>query len=67
MTKDEAIAAIYKGGFVTCTREQYVLALRRSIQEQASKWLDSNDGVRAMIALQEVKRLDVKFNFNVNI
>jgi hypothetical protein len=58
MTKEEAISAIYQGNLVECTREEYHSGLRTAIQEQAGKWIDGNDGLRAMIALDQVKRLD---------
>lgn len=61
MTQQEAIAAIYQGQSVDCTKEEYNSGLRTAIQDQAGKWIDGNDGLRAMIALEEVKRLDKKF------
>jgi hypothetical protein len=53
MTKEQAISAIYRGELIECEVEQYP-EIRTAIQEQAGKW--------AAIALQEVKRLDTKFN-----
>lgn len=61
MTNSEAITAIYQGNQVDCTEEEYHHGLRTAIQEQAGKWIDGNDSLRAMIALEEVKRLDKKY------
>ncbi len=58
MNKNEAIAAIYQGSLVDCTRDEYHSEVRNAIQDQAGKWIDGGDGLRAMIALEEVKRLD---------
>ena len=62
MTNQEAINAIQQGSLVDCTAEEYHSRIRTAIQDQAGKWIDNNDHVRAMIALQEVKRLDAKYS-----
>ena len=62
MTNQEAINAVYQGNLVDCTAEEYHSRIRTAIQDQAGKWIDNNDHVRAMIALQEVKRLDAKYS-----
>ena len=62
MDTNEAIAAIYKGARVECTESEYYNGLRTDIQDQAGKWIDGGDGLRAMIALEEIKRLDKKFD-----
>ena len=64
MTNQEAINAVYQGSLVDCTAEEYHSRIRTAIQDQAGKWIDNNDHVRAMIALQEVKRLDAKYSIN---
>jgi hypothetical protein len=56
----QAINAVHKGQVVRCNRENYG-AVRLGLQEQAAKWIDYGDGLRAMIALEEVKRLDALF------
>ena len=61
MTKEQAISAIYRGEMVDCTIEEYP-EVRSGIQEQAGKWIEGGDPIRASIALQEVKRLDTKFD-----
>ena len=61
MTSQEAINAIYQGSLVQCTEQEYHSEIRTAIQDQAGKWIDGNDHLRAMIALQEVKRLDQKY------
>ena len=64
MTNQEAINAVYQGSLVDCTAEEYHSRIRTAIQDQAGKWIDNNDHVRATIALQEVKRLDAKYSIN---
>lgn len=57
MNEQEAIAAIYSGKLVDCSKEEYP-NIRKSIQEQAGKWIDTGQDIRASIALHEIKRLD---------
>lgn len=57
MTKDEAINAIYTGKLVNCTKEEYP-EIRTGLQEKAGKMIDFGDGLRGMMMLEEVKRLD---------
>lgn len=59
MTKDEAIAAIHQGKLVECSATEYN-SIRTAIQDQAGKWIEQGQDMRAMIALEEVKRLDQK-------
>lgn len=61
MTKDEAINAIYNGNLVECTKEEYP-EIRTALQDKAGKMVDSGDGLRAMVMLEEVRRLDGVFN-----
>jgi hypothetical protein len=58
MTTQEAINAIYNGGIVKCSSEEYHNGIRSAIQNQAAKWIDQNQSMRAVIALEEIKRLD---------
>lgn len=60
-----AISSIYQGLPVVCSKEEYHGGLRGEIQDQAGKWIEQGDGLRASIALQEVKRLDAKLGFSV--
>ena len=55
--KQEAIANVYKGKPVSCTKEQYP-EVRSALQESAGRWIDAGQDIRAVIALEEVKRLD---------
>lgn len=57
----DALVAIESGNHVNCTKEEYHQSVRNAIMDQAGKWVDAKDGVRAQIALMEVKRLDEKF------
>jgi hypothetical protein len=49
---------IQNGGHVTCSKDEYDKNIRNEILRQAGKWVDGSDGVRATLALNEVKRLD---------
>ena len=61
MTSQEVINTVYQGSLVNCTEQEYHSEIRLAIQNQAGKWIDGGDHIRAMIALQEVKRLDEKY------
>jgi len=61
MTKQEAISAIYNGNLVECTKEQYP-EIRTALQDKAGEMVDSGDGLRAMMMLEEVRRLDKLYN-----
>ena len=58
MTKEEAINAIYNGNLVECTKEEYQKEIRTALQDKAGKMVDGGDGLRAMMMLEEVRRLD---------
>jgi hypothetical protein len=57
VTPAEALSAVHNGQTVYCTPEEYS-AIRDALQDQAGRYIDAGDGVRAGIALQEVQRLD---------
>lgn len=57
----KAIAAIEADTPVTCTKQEYHQSIRSAILNQAGKWVDSGDSVRATLALHEVERLDKLF------
>ena len=60
MTPEEkAVNAVYNGNLVDCTTEEWP-SVRRALQDQAGKWIDQGQGMRAQIALREVKRMDEK-------
>lgn len=50
--------AIHQGSLVKISKEDYLNGGRNIIQEIAGEYIDQCDGVRAQIALMEVKRLD---------
>lgn len=62
--KQEAIANVYNGKPVSCTKEQYP-EIRSSLQESAGRWIDAGQDIRAVIALEEVKRLDELHGFSI--
>lgn len=64
MTLEEAIRAVHSGLPVQCTAAEYP-EIRKALQEQAGKWIDHEDHVRAHIALSEVKRLDHVHQFDI--
>lgn len=55
-----AIQAIYSGNLVDCKAGEWP-QVRSALHAFASKCIDSGDGVRAGMALAEVKRLDSLF------
>lgn len=59
---DKAVANVYSGNPVECIREDYP-AIRAALQKFAGDSIDNNDHVRAVMALNEVKRLDSLFDF----
>jgi len=63
--KQEAIAKVYNGIPVSCTKEQYHTDVRSTLQEAAGRWIDAGQDARAIIALEEVKRLDELYDFPV--
>jgi len=63
MTIQEAIDAIRQGKFVECTADEWNAGLRTGLQDQAGKWIDQGQDPYAILALEEVKRLDGKFEF----
>jgi hypothetical protein len=60
MTENEAINAIHNGKLVQCEKDQWP-ALRAAVHTKAGFWADHGEGLRASIALSEIKRLDEKF------
>lgn len=58
-----AINAISEGKPVVCSKSDYEY-VRNGILEYAGKCIDSEDGVRAQIALMEVKRLNGEFSIS---
>lgn len=60
----KAVAAFETGQLVECSREDYQ-EVRALIQERAGQFIDQGDHVRAQIGLQEVQRLDQKFDHQV--
>lgn len=65
MTKNEAIDNLYNGQLVQCTKEEYRAEIRLALQDYAAKQIDNHQDMRAIIALEEVKRLDTLFNFRL--
>jgi len=57
----KAVTSLLQGKQIECTKEEYHQSVRNAILEQAGKWLDAKDGVKAQMALMEVKRLDERF------
>lgn len=63
-TIEKAINAIYKGELAECSKEEYP-KVRTALQDKAGEWIDNGDNARAMIALNEVKRLDALHEFSL--
>lgn len=64
MNAEQAVAATYQGNLVKCTPDDYP-AIRTALQDHAGKMIDTGDGLRAMIALEEIRRLDKIHNFQL--
>lgn len=60
MTPKQAVQAISGGSLVECTKEEYP-EIRKALQEFAGKQIDNGQDIYAMIALEEVRRLDNYF------
>lgn len=65
MTKKEAINQVYNGNPIECTKEEYENEIRTALQEFAGKMMEQNQDIRAKIALEEVRRLDEKHDFQL--
>ena len=63
MNKNEIKNRIYQGSLVNISKEDYLNGSREILQDIAGEFIDAQDGVRAQIALAEVKRLDKTHNF----
>ena len=55
---EEKLRLLYQGNPIQCTKEEYNDGLRSAIQDFAGKMIDDGQDIRAIIALEEVKRLD---------
>lgn len=64
MKPEVAVNAVYKGELVNCSRDSYP-SIRTALQQQAGKWIDQGDHLRAQMALMEVQRLDEVHNFDL--
>lgn len=60
-----AISNVKQGKFVDCTKEQYEVEVRSALQDQAGKWIDEGQDPYAILALEEVKRLDKVHRFEL--
>lgn len=61
MKKEEAINAVYNGRLVNCTKEEYHSEIRHALQDQAGKWIDQKQDSRAVMALEQIRRLDLMY------
>lgn len=59
-TKEQVKAVIMAGNLIDCSTEEYP-DVRRYLQEFAGESVDNGQPIYTMIALNEVKRLDKKF------
>ena len=62
MNKEQALSAIHNGQLAQCSKEDYP-EIRNALQGKAGEMVDSGDGLRAMMMLNEVKRLDNLHSF----
>ena len=61
MDKNQVKQAVMSGNLIDCTQEEYQNCVRRYLQEFAGESVDNGQTIYTMIALNEVKRLDKKF------
>ncbi len=62
MNAQEAIAAITNGKLVDCTHEEYENEVRTALGLKSGELIDNGDFPRATIIMEEIKRLDAKFD-----
>ena len=62
---NQAIADMQQGKLITCSENEYQTAIRGMLHAYAARMLDHGQDVYAIIALEEVKRLDKKFHFDI--
>lgn len=62
MNKNQVKQEIITGNVIVCSQDKYP-EVRRCLQELAGEWVDNGQAIYSMIALNEVKRLDIKFSF----
>jgi predicted phage terminase large subunit-like protein len=60
-----AVAAVERGELVECDATQYRKVVRIALHVQAGQWIEDGDSVRAMIALDQIRRLDAKHGFSL--
>jgi hypothetical protein len=58
-----ALAKVSNGHAVDCDRDQYLARVRSSLHQFAGECVDGGNQHRAVTVLEEIKRLDKKFNF----
>lgn len=62
MEKQKIKSLIEQGNLVECTEEDYKDHARGYLLDLAGEFADQNQGIKGIIALEEVKRLDDLFN-----
>jgi len=62
LNKENVRQSIEQGNLIKCNKKEYT-KVRDWLQQVAGEYIDSGDGLRSMIALNEVQRLDSWFNF----
>ena len=65
MTGSQALAAVRQGKVVKCSQAEYKATIRHALQDYAGRMIDQGQDVYAQIALEEVRRLDSKFQYEV--
>ena len=64
MTAQQIKDQIRDGKLIQCTSEEYSFEVRTMIQTAAAAFIDEGQDIRAAIAFEEIKRLDIKFNYS---
>lgn len=62
---EKSLARIEHGETVGCTLKEYTSCVRKALQDYAGRMIDEKQDVRAVIALNEVKRLDYALGYEL--
>ena len=64
-TKGDIYVKITQGEMIECSAQDYNAYVRHHLHAIAGEAIDHKQNIHARIALQEVKRLDKKFNYTL--
>lgn len=65
MELNEIKQTVMNGKCIDCTKDEYHQFVRKGLQDFAGESIDNGQVIYTQIALNEVKRLDKKFKFEM--